>query len=48
MTAIQTETPRVVSRADWLTARKALVQQEKELIHRRDEVARARRSGPGM
>ena len=31
MTAIQTETPGVASRDEWLTARKVLLQQEKEL-----------------
>jgi predicted dithiol-disulfide oxidoreductase (DUF899 family) len=46
MTAIQTETPRVASRAEWLTARKALLQQEKELTYRREEIARARRHLP--
>jgi predicted dithiol-disulfide oxidoreductase (DUF899 family) len=46
MTAIQTETPRVVSRAEWLTARRALLQQEKELTYRREEIARARRELP--
>jgi predicted dithiol-disulfide oxidoreductase (DUF899 family) len=45
MTAIQAETP-TVSRAEWLTARKALLQQEKELTYRREEVARARRQLP--
>lgn len=46
MTAIQTEAPRVVSRAEWLTARKALLQQEKELTYRREELAQARRQLP--
>ena len=46
MTAIQTEAPKVVSRAEWLTARKALLQQEKELTYRREEIARARRQLP--
>jgi predicted dithiol-disulfide oxidoreductase (DUF899 family) len=48
MTAIQTETPQVVSRAEWLTARNALLQQEKELTYRREEVApRAPAAAPG-
>jgi len=46
MTAIQTETPRVVSRDEWLTARKALLQQEKELTYLREEVAQTRRQLP--
>ena len=46
MTAIQTEAPRVVSRTEWLTARKALLQQEKELTYRREEIAQARRQLP--
>src|SRR5918995_1026363 len=46
MTAIQTETPGVASRHDWLTARKALLQQEKELTYRREGVAQARRQLP--
>lgn len=46
MTTIKTEAPRVASRAEWLTARKALLQGEKELTYRREEVARARRELP--
>jgi predicted dithiol-disulfide oxidoreductase (DUF899 family) len=46
MTATQTESPRVASRNEWLTARKALLQQEKELTYRREEIARARRELP--
>jgi predicted dithiol-disulfide oxidoreductase (DUF899 family) len=46
MTAIQTEAPRVGSRDEWLTARKALLQQEKELTYLREELAQARRQLP--
>jgi predicted dithiol-disulfide oxidoreductase (DUF899 family) len=46
MTTIQSEAPRVVSREEWLTARKALLQQEKELTYLREDVARARRQLP--
>jgi len=46
MTATQTLAPRTVSRDEWLTARKALLQQEKELTYRREEIARARRQLP--
>jgi predicted dithiol-disulfide oxidoreductase (DUF899 family) len=46
MTAIQTDTPSVVSRAEWLSARQALLQQEKELTYQREEVARLRRQLP--
>ncbi len=46
MTAIQTDGPRVVSRDEWLTARKALLQREKELTYLREEVAQARRQLP--
>jgi predicted dithiol-disulfide oxidoreductase (DUF899 family) len=46
MTATQTETSRTVSQAEWLTARKALLQQEKELTYFREEVAQARRQLP--
>ena len=46
MTAIQTETPRVVSREEWLTARQALLHQEKNLTYLREEVAQARRQLP--
>jgi predicted dithiol-disulfide oxidoreductase (DUF899 family) len=40
------ESPRVVSRNEWLTERKKLLAREKELTHLRDEVARQRRSLP--
>ena len=46
MTATQAEMPRVASRAEWLTARKALLRQEKDLTYQREEVARARRQLP--
>lgn len=38
--------PEVVSRTEWLTARKALLKQEKELTRARDAVAAARRRLP--
>jgi predicted dithiol-disulfide oxidoreductase (DUF899 family) len=38
--------PKVVSRGEWLAARKALLAQEKELTRRRDEVNAARRRLP--
>src|SRR5919107_4275597 len=40
MTAVQTETLRVASRDEWLTARKALLQREKELTYLREETPR--------
>ena len=46
MTAIQTDGARVASRAEWLTARKALLQREKELTYLREEIAQARRELP--
>jgi predicted dithiol-disulfide oxidoreductase (DUF899 family) len=38
--------PKVVSRAEWLTARKALLEQEKELTRRRDALSAERRRLP--
>jgi predicted dithiol-disulfide oxidoreductase (DUF899 family) len=38
--------PKVVSRAEWLTARKELLQQEKELTRRRDAISSRRRELP--
>jgi predicted dithiol-disulfide oxidoreductase (DUF899 family) len=38
--------PKVVSRAEWLTARKELLQQEKELTRRRDAISSQRRQLP--
>lgn len=38
--------PRVVSRQEWLAARKALLAQEKAFTRQRDEIARARRELP--
>jgi predicted dithiol-disulfide oxidoreductase (DUF899 family) len=38
--------PKVVSRTDWLIARKALLAEEKELTHRRDRINAARRRLP--
>ena len=46
MTAIQTDAPHAVSRDEWLTARKALLQKEKELTYLREELAQARRQLP--
>ena len=46
MTTIQIDAPRVVSRDEWLTARKALLQREKELTYLREEIAQARRELP--
>jgi predicted dithiol-disulfide oxidoreductase (DUF899 family) len=46
MTAVQTEAPRTASRDEWLTARKALLQKEKELTYLREELAEARRQLP--
>lgn len=38
--------PKIVSRDEWLAARKALLAREKHLTHERDAVARARRALP--
>ncbi len=38
--------PRVVSRAEWLEARKDLLEREKEVTRARDEIAQARREMP--
>ena len=46
MTTIQTDAPRVASREEWLTARRALLKQEKELTYLREKVAQARRQLP--
>ena len=46
MEAKTTETPRVVSREEWLTERKALLAREKELTRASDELARQRRALP--
>src|SRR3546814_2703538 len=40
------ESPRVVSRDEWLAERKALLAQEKELTHLRDRIAGERRALP--
>ena len=39
-------TPKVVSRSEWLAARKALLDQEKRLTHERDALSEARRKLP--
>ncbi len=46
MTTSTIELPRVVSREQWLEARKALLAKEKELTHRRDELNAERRALP--
>jgi predicted dithiol-disulfide oxidoreductase (DUF899 family) len=40
------ERPRVVTRAEWLVARKELLAQEKQLTRKRDEISQQRRSLP--
>ena len=45
MTATQMQ-PKVVSKDEWLKARLALLEAEKELTHRRDELSRQRRELP--
>src|ERR1700734_2173234 len=46
MTSSQIEHPKVVSRAEWLAARKELLVKEKQLTRQRDEVDRQRRELP--
>src|SRR5437016_4308572 len=47
MTDTQTNTNhKIVSREEWVTARKQLLEEEKELTHRSDEVARKRQELP--
>jgi predicted dithiol-disulfide oxidoreductase (DUF899 family) len=46
MTSIQNPLPKVVSREDWLRARKELLAQEKQLTRQRDEINRRRRELP--
>jgi predicted dithiol-disulfide oxidoreductase (DUF899 family) len=46
MTSPKIEYPRVVSRAQWLEARKRLLEQEKELTHARDRLNSERRRLP--
>lgn len=46
MTKRQIEDPRVVSQAEWLTARKELLKKEKELTRQKDEISAARRELP--
>lgn len=46
MSKITTTTPRTVSRSEWLTARKALLEQEKRLTRERDALSEARRQLP--
>jgi len=40
------EVPKVVSRAEWLAARKELLKKEKEHTHLRDEIRRERLAMP--
>src|SRR5215831_10104888 len=46
MTTSKIEHPRVVSRNEWLAARKALLTQEKALTRQRDALSAARRALP--
>jgi predicted dithiol-disulfide oxidoreductase (DUF899 family) len=46
MPNIVTERPKVVSHADWLVARKALLAKEKEFTQLRDELSARRRDLP--
>lgn len=46
MTTSTIELPRIVSREEWLKARKKLLAKEKELTHQRDEVNAERRALP--
>jgi predicted dithiol-disulfide oxidoreductase (DUF899 family) len=46
MTTILTERPNIVSRAEWLAARKELLIKEKQLTRQRDEIDRQRRALP--
>jgi predicted dithiol-disulfide oxidoreductase (DUF899 family) len=44
--ATSVQRPKIVSREEWLAARKALLAKEKELTRRRDELAKERRALP--
>ena len=46
MTTTLTERPNIVSRAEWLSARKELLIKEKQLTRQRDEIDRQRRALP--
>ena len=46
MITSQTERPKVVSRAEWLAARKELLIKEKQLTRQSDEIDRQRRELP--
>jgi predicted dithiol-disulfide oxidoreductase (DUF899 family) len=46
MTTILTERPNIVSRAEWVAARKELLIKEKQLTRQRDEIDRQRRALP--
>ena len=46
MSLNQTQCPKIVSQAEWLTARKELLNKEKQLTRQRDELARLRRELP--
>ena len=41
------ENPKIVSRDEWLAARKKLLAREKQLTHERDAIAAERRQLPG-
>jgi len=43
---VQTEHPKIVSRDEWLAARRELLAKEKQLTHQRDEISAARRALP--
>src|SRR5438309_11172074 len=43
---IEKITPKLVSPAEWLAARKEFLKKEKELVHLRDELSRQRRELP--
>jgi len=45
-TAVQSKTPKVVSQAEWLEARKEYLKKEKEFTRLRDELSRQRRELP--
>jgi predicted dithiol-disulfide oxidoreductase (DUF899 family) len=46
MSTIMAESPKIVSREEWLAARKKLLIREKELTHERDAIAAERRKLP--
>jgi predicted dithiol-disulfide oxidoreductase (DUF899 family) len=46
MSTTTVENPKIVSREEWLVARKKLLEREKQLTHERDAVAAERRRLP--